>query len=238
MDAVKLLSSLLKNNSMGSNILGGLLGGGGSQQTQGGGGGLGALVGMLGGGGGGGSGQGGGAGGLLSSILGGGKSSGGGGGGLGALAGMLGGGAAAGGLLGKLMGGGDEAEAQPAAAIPQEANQEAELLIRAMCNAAKADGRLDDAEKQNIIGRLGEEVTQDEIDFVQGELSAPLDVDGFVRSVPQGAGPQVYSFSVMAIKIDEQSEANYLGQLAQGLGLDAAACNEIHDQLGAPKIFA
>jgi uncharacterized membrane protein YebE (DUF533 family) len=201
MGAVKLLSNLLKNNSMGSNILGSLLGGGGSGGQQS-------------------------------------KSS---GGGLGALAGMLGGGAAAGGLLGKLMGGGDEAEteAQAAAAeVPQEANQEAELLIRAMCYAAKADGRLDDAEKENIIGRLGDEVTHDEIDFVQGELSAPLDVDGFVRSVPQGAGPQVYSFSVMAIKIDVQSEANYLGQLAQGLGLDAETCNGIHDQLGAPKIFA
>lgn len=237
MDAVKLLSSLLKNNSMGSKVLGGLLGGGGSQQAQGGGGGgLGALAGMLGGGG---SRQGGGAGGLLSSIFGGGKSGGGGGGGLGAIAGMLGGGAATGGLLGKLMGGGDDEEAQAAVAeVPQEANQEAELLIRAMCNAAKADGRLDDTEKENIIGRLGDEVTQDEIDFVQGELSAPLDVDGFVRDVPQGAGPQVYSFSVMAIKIDEQSEANYLGQLAQGLSLDADACNGIHDQLGAPRIFS
>ena len=238
MDAVKLLSSLLKNNSMGSNILGGLLGGGdsGGQQSQGGGG-LGALVGMLGGGAG--SQGGGGAGGLLGSILGGGKS-GGGGGGLGALAGMLGGGAGAGGLLGKLMGGGnDEPQAAAAAAeVPQEANQEAELLIRAMCNAAKADGRLDDTEKENIIGRLGDEVTQAEIDFVQGELSAPLDVDGFVRSVPQGAGQQVYSFSVMAIKIDEQTEANYLGQLAQGLGLDTDTCNGIHDQLGAPRIFA
>ena len=42
----------------------------------------------------------------------------------------------------------------------------------------------------------------------------------------------------MAIKIDEQSEANYLGQLARGLGLDADTCNAIHEQLGAPKIFA
>ena len=177
MDAVKLLSSLLKNNSMGSNVLGGLLGGGSEiRQSGGGGGGLGALAGMLGGGGearvaavpva------------CWASLLGGGNSGGGGGGGLGALAGMLGGGAkAAGGLLGKLMGGGDEQQAAAASSeVPQEANQEAELLIRAMCNAAKADGRLDDAEKQNIIGRLGDEVTQDEIDFVQGELSAPLDI--------------------------------------------------------------
>jgi uncharacterized membrane protein YebE (DUF533 family) len=200
------------------------------------GGGLGALAGMFGGGG-----DKGGMGGLLGSILGGGDKSGGGAGGLGALAGMLGGGAAAGGLPGKLMGGGDDKEEEPeqvAAAVPQEANQEAELLIRAMCHAAKADGRLDDTEKENIIARLGEEVTQTEIDFVQGELSASLDVDRFIGEVPSGAAQQVYSFSVMAIKIDEQTEANYLGQLAQGLRLDTETCNRIHDQLGAPRIFS
>jgi len=231
MDAIKLLSSLLKNNSMGSNVLGSLLGGGGKSQG-GGGGGLGALAGMLGGGG-----SQGGVGGLLGSILGGGGQSSGGGGGLGALAGMLGGGAGAAGLLGKLTGGGKDA-GEVSAAVPREAHQEAEILVRAMCNAAKADGRLDDDEKEKIIGNLGEEVTQDEIDFVQAELAAPLDVEGFVRQVPAGAAKQVYSFSVMGIKIDEQAEANYLGQLAQGLGLDADTCNEIHDQLGAPRIFA
>ncbi len=230
MDAIKLLSSLLKNNSMGSNILGSLLGGGG--QSQGGGGGLGALAGMLGGGGG----SKGGVGGLLGSILGSGGQSSGGGGGLGALAGMLGGGAGAAGLLAKLTGGRDAQ--QVAVAVPQEESQQAEILVRAMCNAAKSDGRLDDTEKEKIIGNLGAEVTQDEIDFVQAELAAPLDVDGFVRQVPAGAATQVYSFSVMGIKIDEQAEANYLGQLAQGLGLDAATCNDIHDQLGAPRIFA
>ncbi len=231
MDAVKLLSSLLKNNSMGSNILGSLLGGGGKSRS---GGGLGALAGMLGGGGGKG-----GVGGLLGSILGGGgRNGGGGGGGLGALAGMLGGGAGAAGLLGKLMGGGDKDAEEVSAAVPQEAHLEAEILVRAMCNAAKSDGKLDDAEKEKIIGNLGEEVTQDEIDFVQAELAAPLDVEGFIRQVPEGAATQVYSFSVMGIKIDEQAEADYLAQLARGLNLDADTCNQIHDQLGAPRIFA
>jgi len=235
MDAIKLLSSLLKNNSMGSNILGSLLGGGGGGQSRSGaGGGLGALAGMLGGSVGGS--KEGGVGGLLGSILGGGQG-GRGGSGLGALAGMLGGSAGAAGLLGKLMGG-DKQPEEVSAAVPQEANQEAEILIRAMCNAAKSDGRLDDAEKEKIIANLGEEVTQAEIDFVQAELAAPLDVEGFVRQVPAGAASQVYSFSVMGIKIDEQAEANYLGQLAQGLGLDADTCNQIHDQLGAPRIFA
>ena len=143
--------------------------------------------------------------------------------------------AIAGGLRGDRGGDAQQLASEPA---PQEAQNEAELLIRAMCNAAKADGRLDDAEKQNIIGRLGDEVTQDEIDFVQGELNAPLDLNAFLGDVPSGAAQEVYTFSVMAIKLDDQAEARYLTDLAQGLGLDISTCNQIHEQLGAPKIYA
>ncbi|MEM7385620.1 MAG: DUF533 domain-containing protein, partial [Verrucomicrobiota bacterium] len=181
---------------MGSNVLGSLLGGGGGAGGgglggavlgsllggRGGGGGLGGAVlgSLLGGGGGGGAG---GAAGLLGSLLG--------GGGAGAGAAPQQGGAA--GLLGSLLGGGGGAQATPEP-TPEEANTEATLLIRAMCNAAKADGKLDEQEKQNILGRLGE-VDQDEIDFIQNELSSPLDVQGFVNSVPKDSAGQVYAFS-------------------------------------------
>lgn len=177
---------------------------------------------------------------ILGGLLGG--SRGGGGGGIGSLlGGLMGGGAAGGlgGLLGGLMGGGKEEEAAPQAAPepePAEVQSQAELLIRAMCNAAKSDGKFDDAEKEAIIGRLGE-VEQSEIDFVQKELSSPLDVQGFANDVPGELGQQVYAFSVMAIKLDEQAEAQYLAELAQGLRLEPATCNQIHEQLGAPQIF-
>ncbi len=251
MDAIKLLGSLLNNNSLGSNVLGDLLGGGGAgsqSKAAGDGGGLGALAGLLGGGSGGGGGLG-----ALDSMLGGGGSSE--GGGLGALASMLGsggqgGGGAAAGLLGALMGmaggGEDTGERQESAAAdaapqpqsqPKEVVDEATLLVRAMCNAAKADGRLDENEKKKILGQLGD-VTQEEIDFVQHELSSPLDVAGFAADVPGDNALLVYSFSVMAIKLDEQSEARYLADLAQGLGLNAESCNTIHDHLKAPRIFA
>ena len=132
MDAIKLLGSLMGNNATGGNVLGSLLGGGGG----GGGGGLGALAGMLGGGG----------------------SSGGGAGGLGALASMLGGGgggasgASAGGGLGALLGGLAGGGAPARRPEPKEEN-DAVLLIKAMCNAAKADGKIDQAEVKNIVGR-------------------------------------------------------------------------------------
>jgi len=107
-----------------------------------------------------------------------------------------------------------------------------------MINAAKSDGRIDDAEKQKIVESLGADVSQDELAFVQNEFAAPLDVAGYAKSVPQELAGQVYLLSLTSIDLDSKQEAEYLGQLAQGLGIDPQVCNQIHDQVGAPKIFA
>ncbi len=266
MDAVKLLGSLLSSGGMGgsvgSNVLGSLLGGGGGggaagalsgllgggQQQQQGGGAAGMLGNLLGGG------QqqqqeqqqqGGGIGGALGSLLGGQGGQSGGGGGLlgnvvrGALSQQGGGGGGAAGALGSLLGGGQEQQQQdPFGGMPQqEVADQATLLIRAMCNAAKSDGQVDPQEQEKILGRLGDNVGQQEIAFLKDELSQPLDLNGFLQQCPQQMAPQVYAMSVMAINVDTQEEAQYLSQLAQGLGLDGQVCNQIHEQLGAPQIF-
>jgi len=235
--AGQLLGSLLgggqraQQASGAAGLLGGLLGGGGQQQQSSGG--VGDLLGGLLGGGG----SGGGAGGLLGSILGGGqqqpepapRNN--------EIAGLLGR------VLGVGSQGNDDEHAQlqrhaekVIQAPPAAAQNEATILIKAMLNAAKADGRFDDDEKEKVLGRLGE-VDQSEVDFIRKELATPLDVQAFVREVPRGLEQQTYAFSVMGINLDTQNEAQYLGQLAQGLGLDAQECNEINSQLGAPTIF-
>lgn len=228
MDAIKLLGSLMGNRSLasglGGKLLGGLLGGGGQQQQQSGGGLSGILSGVLGGGGGQQqqASQGGGIGGLLGSVMGGG-----------------GGGGGIGGLLGSVMGGGGGEQQQVQVAPEQQAaaNDQATLLIRAMVNAAKSDGRIDEAEQKNILEKVGTDVSQAEIDFLQKEFSAPLDVAGFARSIPKGLEQQIYAVSLTSIELDTQNEAQYLGQLAQGLNLDPQLCNQIHEHLDAPKIF-
>ena len=228
MDAIRLLGSLMGNQSLasglGGKLLGGLLGGGGQQQQQASG--LGGILsGVLGGGGqqqqsanplGG----------LIGSVMGGGGGEGGGG---------------IGGLLGSVLGGGG-AEQQAAAQLPPEqhaaANDQAVLMIRAMVNAAKSDGRVDEKEQENIISKLGDDVSQDEIAFLKQEFAAPVDVAAFAQSVPQGLEQQIYALSLTSIDLDTNNEAQYLGQLAQGLKLDPNLCNQIHDQVGAPKIFS
>lgn len=110
------------------------------------------------------------------------------------------------------------------------------LLIRAMVQAAKADGRIDPHEKKALLGQLGD-VSREEEAFVEQELDRPLDVRALAGDVPRGNEEQVYMVSVMGIELDEQAEARYLNALAQALKLDHAAVNSIHDRLGAPRIY-
>jgi len=225
MDAVKLLGQLLGKNATGGNLLGTLMksvaGGGGGQQQSGATAGSnplsGLLGGLLGGAQGGGSSQAGG--GLLGSIL-------------QAAGGSAAGGSGAGGFLGSLLGGGDKQAAPEQAPPPApEAHDEATIMIRAMCNAAKADGQVDEQEQKNIVGRLGD-IDEAEINFLRKELSSPLDLQGFVRSVPRELGPQVYALSVMTVRVDTRQEVQYLTQLSQGLGMDNQTVKQIHQQLG------
>ncbi len=118
-----------------------------------------------------------------------------------------------------------------------EACDQATIMVRAMINAAKSDGRLDKEEQQKIMGKLGS-VTQDEIDFVNNELSQPLDVQDFARSVPRGLENQVYTMSLMAIDLDSKGEAKYLHELGQSMGIEPQTSNQIHQQLGAPVLYS
>ena len=105
-----------------------------------------------------------------------------------------------------------------------------------MVNASKSDGQVSQAEQEEILKRI-DHVTQTEIDFLRTEFAKPLDVREFAWSVPLGMEEQVYALSVIAIDLDENKEAHYLGDLAHGLRLQPKRCNEIHRQYGAPEIF-
>jgi uncharacterized membrane protein YebE (DUF533 family) len=112
----------------------------------------------------------------------------------------------------------------------------AAVLLRAMIQAAKADGRIDADEKSRLLERLGD-VSQEELDFVNEELKRDVSPDDLASSVPAGAEQQVYMLSAMAIDLDENSEARYLHDLARGLQLNEATVNAIHDRLGLPRIY-
>jgi len=176
------------------------------------------------------------------------------------LGGLIGGGAAAGGLggllnslsgnssqsgektaptdttndpLGNLLSkafGADESTPEPSE------EEKAKIILKAMISAAKADGKLDDHEREQITKFVGD-VTQEELAFIKSELDAPMDLDGLIQSIPENMAQEVYMMSLLAIDLDHQAEAEYLDKLARGLDINPETANAIHEKLNAPKLY-
>jgi len=222
-----LLSGAMSKAGAGAGGLGSLLGGAGQGGAQGGAGGLGGLLAQLQGQQGSAAQTGGGnsASDLLGSLLGGGAVP-------GSAATNSGG---IGALLGNAMGQQSPAAQAPVPTAAQ--NDQAAVLIRAMVNAAKSDGVVDEQEQQNIVGKLGD-IGPEEMAFIRAEMQAPLDVDSFVRSVPKGMEQQVYVMSLMTVNLDSKNEADYLDSLAKGFNISEQASNQIHSQLNVPQLYS
>jgi uncharacterized membrane protein YebE (DUF533 family) len=116
----------------------------------------------------------------------------------------------------------------------QQVQDIATLTVRAMINAAKADGRIDDKETERLVGKLREDgVTAEEQRFVMEEMRKPMDLDGIVRAVPnQQVAAQIYTASLMAIEVDTDAEQRYMQELASKLGLNQQVVAYLHQAVG------
>jgi len=123
--------------------------------------------------------------------------------------------------------------------LPEPEREEelsAALMLRAVIQAVKCDGELDDEERARLMQAMGE-ADQSEVQAVQAELRRPVDVAGLARSVPAGLEPQIYMVSLMAIDLDQKAEADYLHQLAGALDLTPDQVNAIHDKAGVQRLY-
>lgn len=123
----------------------------------------------------------------------------------------------------------------PAMPTPATAEPAAEAmhLLRAMVCAANADGLIDADERQRILGSARDAgLDAEDIDTLEGELAAPLTVAQLVARTRPAQREQVYVASVIAIGRDTEIEVRYLDDLAQRLGLDNAAREQLHSELG------
>ncbi len=169
---------------------------------------------------------------------------------LGGLGGMLGSGAAAGGLGGLLGGltGGGGAGREPAFGRrlnqaltnggepddPPTDDEEAmaALMIRAMIMAAKADGRIDGAEREALTRHL-EGLDPGERAFVMEELNARIDVQDFARDVPDHPAlkAQIFAVAMSAIDVDSTAERQFAEDLAAALGLEDKARGHVQRRM-------
>ena len=117
----------------------------------------------------------------------------------------------------------------------QVLENDAEVIVKAMINAAKADGRIDREEIEKIIGKLQEGgLTAEEQEFFKAEANKPEDLRGVVRAVGGDIelAVEVYAASLLAIEVDTEAERSYLKQLAAELGLNPKITDHIRHTLG------
>lgn len=113
----------------------------------------------------------------------------------------------------------------------QLAEENAKLMIRAMIQAAKADGEIDAEEQAKIIEYIGE-ADAEELAYVREQLAAPLDPMALAREATEQTKAQIYSMSLMAITVDNMAEVQYLDTLAAALGLTDEMRAQVHRQMG------
>jgi uncharacterized membrane protein YebE (DUF533 family) len=116
-----------------------------------------------------------------------------------------------------------------------ELENRSELVLRAMINAAKADGQIDQDEAQRIVGKLQEEGANAEGQRYLLELKRrPMETETLIRAAKDhpNLAAELYPASLMAIEVDTPAKKTYLSNLASRLGLAPTVTRRIEDMMG------
>ncbi len=146
--------------------------------------------------------------------------------------------------LGRSQAGGQQTPASgsnPFDQTPQQSpnidqHEQSRIYIRAMIQAGLSDGRIDEQEQQAILQKVGN-MDQEAQNFIRSEIAKGSDVNAFIHSVPRGIEEEVYSVSLMAIQLDNRTEAQYLDAVAKGLRISREQSNAIHDKFGVQRLY-
>jgi uncharacterized membrane protein YebE (DUF533 family) len=120
------------------------------------------------------------------------------------------------------------------ASAPQQAPRTVDLLsgpevedhshavLRALIAAAKADGRIDEAEKGMISAEIGKHTDDPDLQqWLDEEVARPLDAyDVAVSATDPAIAAEMYLASVMLVNDQGEAERNYLDELAGALKID------------------
>ncbi|MBR5998609.1 MAG: tellurite resistance TerB family protein [Deltaproteobacteria bacterium] len=113
-------------------------------------------------------------------------------------------------------------------------DREAELVLRAMINAVKADGVITEDEFNNLMGHLEESGADDETKgYMIEKLKAPMETEALIAET-QGnieLAAKLYSASLIPIEVNANERA-YLAHLAAGMGLDRQTAASIEEMMG------
>ena len=114
-----------------------------------------------------------------------------------------------------------------------QVEEHSQAILRALVAAAKADGHVDDRERQLIEGEFTKLTNDQELrHWLQAELNKPLDPAEVARAAntPEMAA-EMYIASVMLVDEEHFMERAYLDELARQLRLDPALKVELEAQV-------
>jgi uncharacterized membrane protein YebE (DUF533 family) len=115
----------------------------------------------------------------------------------------------------------------------------AQLVLRAMIAAAKADGHVDDKERARLTGEMGQAIGDEASAFIDAELANPASIEGLAaQATTPELATQVYAASLVAIDPDTDVERSYLATLAARLGIDPALKAHLETTVAQAKASA
>lgn len=113
---------------------------------------------------------------------------------------------------------------------------QARLMIRAMIQAARADGEIDPGERARLMDALGD-LSDDERAFVADEIARPVDIAALAAETGISQRTAVYAASVLAVDIASPAGIAYLDRLAEALHIGQAARARIHQAMRLPQVL-
>lgn len=134
---------------------------------------------------------------------------------------------------------GDDAPQEQGMAIDRLEGEAAEIrsraVLAALIAASKADGHIDDAEREVIATRL-KGLDGMDMEVVEAMLRTPVDAQAIaaLADSPQ-AGREMYAASVFMSDTDAPDERRYLDDLAQALSLEPQVMRDIEAEVAGAK---
>jgi uncharacterized membrane protein YebE (DUF533 family) len=103
-----------------------------------------------------------------------------------------------------------------------EVEEHSHAILRALIAAAKADGRIDEAEKHMISTEIGKHTDDPDLQqWLDDEVAKPLNPNEVAQSATDpGMAAEMYLASVMLVDDQQDAERNYLDELAAALQID------------------
>ncbi|MNV65973.1 Inner membrane protein YebE [compost metagenome] len=103
-----------------------------------------------------------------------------------------------------------------------EVEEHSHAILRALIAAAKADGRIDEAEKHMISAEIGKHTNDPQLQqWLDDEVAKPLDPADVAQSATDpGMAAEMYLASVMLVDDQQDAERSYLDELAAALSID------------------